>query len=48
MKGWKKFALIGGGVVVLLAIVGFTVQQSRKGVVAVQTGKVSREDLCPW
>jgi HlyD family secretion protein len=45
MKGWKKFALIGGGVVVLLAIVGFTVQQSRKGVVAVQTGKVAREDL---
>ncbi len=45
MKGWKKFALIGGGVVILLAIVGFTVQQSRKGVVAVQTGKVSREDL---
>jgi HlyD family secretion protein len=32
-------------VVVLLAIVGFTVQQSRKGVVAVQTGKVVREDL---
>ena len=45
MKGWKKFALIGGGVVVLLAIVGFTVQQSRKGVVAVQTGKVIRENL---
>ena len=45
MKGWKKFALIGGGVVVLLAIVGFTVQQSRKGVVAVQTGKVVRENL---
>lgn len=45
MKGWKKLALIGGGVVVLLAIVGFTVQQSRKGVVAVQTGKVTRENL---
>jgi HlyD family secretion protein len=45
MKGWKKIALIAGGVVVLLAIVGFTVQQSRKGVVAVQTGKVTREDL---
>jgi HlyD family secretion protein len=45
MKNWKKFALIGGGVVVLLAIVGFTIQQSRKGVVAVQTGKVVREDL---
>src|SRR6201993_3903487 len=45
MKNWKKFALIGAGIVVLLAIVGFTVQQSRKGVVAVQTGKVVREDL---
>src|SRR5271165_1811044 len=45
MKNWKKIALIAAGVVVLLAIVGFTVQQSRKGVVAVQTGKVVREDL---
>lgn len=45
MKGWKKFALIAGVAVVLLAIVGFTVQQSRKGVVTVQTGKVAREDL---
>ena len=45
MKRWKKFALIAGVVVVLLAIVGFTVQQSRKGVVTVQTGKVVREDL---
>ncbi|HLI62228.1 MAG TPA: biotin/lipoyl-binding protein, partial [Terriglobales bacterium] len=45
MKGWKRFAAIGGGVVVLAAIVGFTVVQSRRGVVAVQTGKVVREDL---
>jgi len=45
MKNWKKLALIGGGVLALLAIVGFTIQQSRKGVVAVQTGKVVREDL---
>jgi HlyD family secretion protein len=45
MKNWKKIALIVGAVVVLLAIVGFTVQQSRKGVVTVQTGKVVREDL---
>ncbi len=45
MKSWKKIALIAGGVVVLLAIVGFTVQQSRKGVVTVQTGKVVREDI---
>ena len=45
MKNWKKIALIAAAVVVLLAIVGFTVQQSRKGVIAVQTGKVTREDL---
>ena len=45
MKNWKKLALIIGAVVVFLAIVGFTVQQSRKGVVTVQTGKVVREDL---
>jgi HlyD family secretion protein len=45
MKRWKKIAVIGGVVVVLLAIVGFTVQQSRRGVVAVQSGKVVREDL---
>jgi len=45
MKNWKKIALIAGGVLVLLAIVGFTVQQTRKGVVTVQTGKVVREDL---
>jgi HlyD family secretion protein len=45
MKKWKKIALIAGGVVVLLAIVGFTVQQSRKGVVTVQTGKAVRQDI---
>lgn len=45
MKNWKKLALVSGGIVVLLAIVGFTVEQSRKGVVTVQTGKVMRQDL---
>jgi HlyD family secretion protein len=45
MKNWKKLALIIGAVVVFLAIVGFTIQQSQKGVVTVQTGKVVREDL---
>ena len=45
MNKRKKFALIAAVVVILLAIVGFTVQQSHKGVVAVQTGKVVREDL---
>jgi HlyD family secretion protein len=45
MKGWKKFAAIGGGLVILAVIVGFTVQQSRRGAITVQTGKVAREDL---
>jgi len=45
MKNWKKIALIVGGIVILAAIVGFSLQQSRSGVVPVQTGKVVREDL---
>ena len=45
MKAWKKIA-IGVGIAVLLAmIVGFTVHQSSKNVVTVQTGKVQRQDL---
>jgi HlyD family secretion protein len=45
MKPWKKVA-IGAGIAVLLAIiVGFTVHQSSKNVVTVQTGKVQRQDL---
>src|SRR5271165_177479 len=45
MKPWKKIA-IGVGIVFLLAIiVGFTVHQSSKNVVTVQTGKVQRQDL---
>lgn len=45
MSTWKKIA-IGAGVVVLLsAIVGFTVYQSHKNVVTVQTGKAQRMDL---
>jgi HlyD family secretion protein len=45
MKTWKKIAIGAGVVVVLAAIVGFTVYQSGKNVVTVQTGKVQREDL---
>ncbi len=45
MKAWKKIA-IGAGIAVFLAIiVGFTVHQSSKNVVTVQTGKVQRQDL---
>jgi HlyD family secretion protein len=45
MKTWKKIALAAGGVVLLAAVVGFTVYQSHKNVVTVQTGKAQREDL---
>jgi HlyD family secretion protein len=45
MKTWKKTAIIAGVVILLLAIVGFTVHQSHKNVVTVQTGKAQRLDL---
>ncbi len=45
MKTWKKIAIGVGVVVVLATIVGFTVHQSGKNVVTVQTGKVQRQDL---
>jgi HlyD family secretion protein len=45
MKLWKKIAIGAGAVIVLAAIVGFTVYQSGKNVVTVQTGKVQRQDL---
>jgi len=41
----KKIALIAGVIILLGAIVGFTVNQSQKNVVAVQTGKVLRQDI---
>jgi HlyD family secretion protein len=41
----KKIALIVGILVLLLAIVGFTVNQSQKNVIAVQTGKVVKQDI---
>ncbi len=41
----KKILIIAGVVVALLALVGFSVQQSKKNVVTVQTGKAIREDL---
>jgi HlyD family secretion protein len=45
MKTWKKVAIGAGIGVALLAMVGFTVHQSKKNVVTVQTGKVQRQDL---
>ena len=45
MKTGKKIAIVIGVLVVLGAIVGFTLHESNKGVVVVQTGKVVRQDL---
>src|SRR5207245_8575290 len=45
MRTWKKIAIVAGVVILLLAMVGFTVHQSRKNVVTVQTGKAERLDL---
>lgn len=41
----KKIAIILGVVILLGAIVGFTVNQSQKNVVTVQTGKVYKQDI---
>src|SRR5579884_2937575 len=45
MKTWKKIAIGSGAALLLLAIVGFGVYQSRKNVVVVQTAKAQRQDL---
>ncbi|MGH9580202.1 MAG: efflux RND transporter periplasmic adaptor subunit [Terriglobales bacterium] len=42
---WKKTGMIAGGAVAVLAVVGFTISQSRKNVVEVQVGKVEKKDL---
>ncbi len=45
VKTGKKIAIAVGALVVVSGIVGFTVHESSKGVVVVQTGKVARQDL---
>jgi HlyD family secretion protein len=45
MSTGKKIAIGGGALVVLAAIVAFTVYQSHKNVVTVQTGIAKRQDL---
>jgi HlyD family secretion protein len=45
MKPWKKIAIGAGVALLLVGFVSFTVHQSAKNVVTVQTGKVQREDL---
>ena len=45
MKPWKKIVIGLGALLLVIAIVGFTVHQSSKNVVTVQTGKTERLDL---
>src|ERR1700674_5875934 len=45
MSTLKKIAIGAGALVLLSAIVGFTVYQSHKNLVTVQTGKAQRQDL---
>src|SRR5579863_3535911 len=45
MKPWKKIAIGGGVVILLVAIIGITVYQSGKNVVTAQTGRVQRADI---
>ena len=45
MKTWKKILIGAGAALLLIIIVAFTVYQSRKNVVTVQTAKVQRQDL---
>jgi HlyD family secretion protein len=45
MKTKKKIILIAAGVVLALAIVGFSVTQTQKSLVTVQTGRVIKQDI---
>src|SRR5438309_329237 len=45
MKPWKKIVIGIGALLLVVAIVGFTVHQSSKNVVTVQTGKAQHLDL---
>ena len=48
MKTKKKAILIVGGLLVALAIVGFSVTQTQKSLVTVQTGKVIKQDIASY
>ena len=45
MKTWSKIGIGLGATALLIGIGSFAVHQARKGIVVVQTGKVTREDL---
>ena len=42
MKGWVRAAVIGGGVLVVAAVVGGNIARSAGGKTAVQVGEVRR------
>lgn len=44
----KKIIIIVAGILVALAIVGFSVNQTQKGLVTVQTGKVIKQDIASY
>ena len=48
MKTKKKVLLIVLGIIVALAIVGFSVTQTQKSLVTVQTGKVVKQDIASY
>lgn len=48
MKTKKKVLIIVGGLVIALAIVGFSVTQTSKSLVTVQTGKVMKQDIASY
>ena len=45
MKTWKKIAIGAGVLLLLLAVIGFFVARSQKGIVKVQTGRAERQGL---
>src|ERR1700690_2869272 len=45
MKTWRKVSIAAGVLVLVLGIVWFSVYQTNKGVVTVQTGQATKQDL---
>src|SRR3989304_4589855 len=45
MPTWKKAAIAAGAALVIAAAVGITIRRMNQGVVTVQTGRPSRQDL---
>ena len=45
MKNWKKIAIVGGVVLLVLILAGALYHRANAGVITVQTGKVAKQDL---